>query len=90
MKRVLKAMGYLCSCHPFVSFALRSDERLILGHEALTVNGYACRFIMQLGPRGSTLLHCCRWVGIFVERCLLVNEPAVSSPQDQVQEAESL
>lgn len=31
--------------------------------------------------------HISRWIGFFMKRCLLVNEPTVSTPQDEVKEA---
>lgn len=45
---------------------------------------------MCLGPRGPSFLNVGWWVGILVERSLLVNEPAVTCPQDQVQKAKNL
>ena len=43
-----------------------------------------------LGPGQLSLLHG-RWgVGVLVEVRLLVNEPAVTGPQDQVQKAKQL
>lgn len=45
---------------------------------------------MWLGLRGPSFLHGGRWVGVLVERSLLVNEPAVTGPQDQVQKAKYL
>lgn len=45
---------------------------------------------MWLGPRGRSFLHGGWWVGILMERGLLVNEPAVTCPQDQVQKAKNL
>lgn len=45
---------------------------------------------MWLRPRGTSFLHGGWWVGILVERSLLVNEPAVTCPQDQVQKPKRL
>lgn len=45
---------------------------------------------MWLGPRGPSFLHGGWLVGILVERSLLVNEPAVTCPQDQVQKPKNL
>lgn len=45
---------------------------------------------MHRRPGDPPFLHGGWWVGVLVERGLLVNEPAVPCPQDQVQEAEYL
>lgn len=46
--------------------------------------------ILTLGPRSSSFLNSRLLVGVFVERSFLVNEPAVTRPQDQVQKAKNL
>lgn len=40
--------------------------------------------------RPDSPLHICRRVGGFVERCFLVNEPAVATPQDEVEKTKNL
>lgn len=64
-----------------------------VGHKAFLLwgLGYAQGpSVMWLRPRGPSFLHGCWWVGILVERSLLVNEPAVTCPQDQVQKPKGL
>lgn len=48
------------------------------------------RLIPTLGPGSVSFLRSGLLVGVFVERGFLVNEPAVSRPQDQVQKAKNL
>lgn len=45
---------------------------------------------MWLGPRDPSFLHGGRLIGILVERSLLVNEPTITCPQDQVQKPKNL